>query len=210
MTTMLRWAENEIRHVIKTNQVDDHVEFEEQHSEKIRPESLERAELWSFRLKWLLTVSWSAWEENVRPWLWRASICYVEQRCVLTKWQVCRSALMCQYTEAKFPPTPCCNIQKYVQVMKTFLTNSKAYSSFELSSSALADPAPWQPFSCRFILLRTLKNFPQPSCLHLKGFSPVCEYVWIFKELGREKAFEHVGHWYRSTVCGNVSGGEPE
>lgn len=35
--------------------------------------------------------------------------------------------------------------------------------------------SPWHPFSCLFILLLTLKYLPQPSYLHLYGFSPVCE-----------------------------------
>ena len=62
--------------------------------------------------------------------------------------------------------------------------------------------SPWQPFSCLFMLLRTLKYFPQPWCLHLYGFSPVCEYVWILSELGREKGLLQVGQTYRSWAGG--------
>lgn len=50
----------------------------------------------------------------------------------------------------------------------------------------------WQPRSCRFMLLRTLKALPQPEWGHLKGFSPVCEWLWMRNELGREKALLQV------------------
>ncbi len=36
-----------------------------------------------------------------------------------------------------------------------------------LEPLAVAVSPPWHPFSCRFMLLLTLKYFPQPSCLHL-------------------------------------------
>lgn len=55
-----------------------------------------------------------------------------------------------------------------------------------------ADSKLWQPRSWRFMLLRTLKALPHPECGHLKGFSPVCEWLWIRSELGREKALLHV------------------
>lgn len=32
----------------------------------------------------------------------------------------------------------------------------------------------------------------------MNGFSPVCEWLWIRSELGREKALLHVGQMYRS------------
>lgn len=50
----------------------------------------------------------------------------------------------------------------------------------------------WQPRSWRFMLLRTLKALPQPAWGHLKGFSPVCEWLWMRNELGREKALLQV------------------
>ena len=50
----------------------------------------------------------------------------------------------------------------------------------------------WQPRSCRFMLERTLKALPQPACGHLKGFSPVWEWLWMRSELGREKALLQV------------------
>ena len=50
----------------------------------------------------------------------------------------------------------------------------------------------WQPRSWRFMLERTLKALPHPGCGHLKGFSPVCEWLWMRSELGREKALLHV------------------
>jgi len=48
------------------------------------------------------------------------------------------------------------------------------------------------------MLLLTLKVFPQPGTWHFHGFSPVWEYVCIFKELGLEKALLHVPQMYRS------------
>lgn len=50
--------------------------------------------------------------------------------------------------------------------------------------AAALPPIVWQPRSCLFILLRTLKAFPHPACGHLKGFSPVCEWLWILRLLG--------------------------
>lgn len=60
------------------------------------------------------------------------------------------------------------------------------------------------------MLLRTLKALPQPECGHLKGFSPVCEWLWIRSELGREKALLHVWQMYRSWDCGNEAADEGE
>lgn len=55
-------------------------------------------------------------------------------------------------------------------------------------------PPPWQPRSCLFMLLLTLNAFPQPACWHLKGFSPVCEWLWIRRLDGLENALLHVWH----------------
>ena len=52
------------------------------------------------------------------------------------------------------------------------------------------------------MLLRTLKALPQPGKGHLNGFSPVWEWLWIRRELGREKALLHVWHMYRSWLWG--------
>ena len=60
----------------------------------------------------------------------------------------------------------------------------------------------WQPRSWRFMLERTLKALPQPACGHLKGFSPVCEWLWIRRLLGRLKALLHVWQMYLSWLCG--------
>jgi hypothetical protein len=43
------------------------------------------------------------------------------------------------------------------------------------------------------MLLRTLKALPQPLCGHLNGFSPVCEWLWILRLEGLEKALLQVG-----------------
>lgn len=48
------------------------------------------------------------------------------------------------------------------------------------------------------MLLRTLNALPHPGCGHLNGFSPVCEWLWIRSELGRENALLHVWQTYRS------------
>jgi hypothetical protein len=55
------------------------------------------------------------------------------------------------------------------------------------------------------MLLRTLKALPHPACGHLNGFSPVCEWLWMRSELGREKALLHVWHTYRSCDTGNAA-----
>lgn len=62
---------------------------------------------------------------------------------------------------------------------------------------------PWQPLSCRFMLLRTLKALPHPAWGHLNGFSPVCEWLWIRRLLGRLKALLQVWQIYRSCEGGN-------
>jgi hypothetical protein len=59
--------------------------------------------------------------------------------------------------------------------------------------SNMLPPPVWQPRSCRFMLLRTLKALPQPLCGHLNGFSPVCEWLWILRLEGLEKALLQVG-----------------
>ena len=58
------------------------------------------------------------------------------------------------------------------------------------------------------MLLRTLKALPHPGNGHLKGFSPVWEWLWIRSELGREKALLHVWQMYRSWLCGKAADAE--
>jgi hypothetical protein len=53
------------------------------------------------------------------------------------------------------------------------------------------------------MLLLTEKAFPQPGCGHLKGFSPVWEWLWMRSELGREKALLQVWQMYLSWLWGN-------
>lgn len=55
------------------------------------------------------------------------------------------------------------------------------------SPSAQRHPRP-----CLFTLLRTLNALPQPACGQRNGFSPVCEWLWILRHEGREKALLQV------------------
>lgn len=52
----------------------------------------------------------------------------------------------------------------------------------------------WQPLSCRFLLLLTLNRLLQPEYWQAKGFSPVCEFMWIRRELGLEKVLLQLRH----------------
>lgn len=68
----------------------------------------------------------------------------------------------------------------------------------EKSPFAVVTSKLWHPLSWRFMLLRTLKALPHPVCGHLNGFSPVCEWLWMRRLLGRLKALLHVEQTYRS------------